>query len=109
PLVSRPRRWTLRHLRAGVRAILTQGVLSSYRRAYWTFLAEVWRWDRARIAEALLRAAAGHHFVEYTRRDAGPRLSERLAAERPLPAAGYETASSAAATQRNANVSPSTA
>jgi hypothetical protein len=62
-------------LLAAARAIATQGVVASYRRAYWGFLREVWRWDRARLAEAIVRAAAGHHFIEYTRRDALPRFA----------------------------------
>jgi hypothetical protein len=74
PLVDRGgwlRPWKLV---AGARAMTRQGVLARYRRAYWRFLGEVWRWDRARLPEAILRAAAGHHFIEYTRRDAIPRF-----------------------------------
>ena len=74
------RRGTLgpRTIARAVRAVATQGVLAAYRREYWRFLGRVWRWDRRRIAEALLRAAAGHHFIEYTRRDAVPRLTDAL-------------------------------
>jgi radical SAM superfamily enzyme YgiQ (UPF0313 family) len=62
-------------LLAGAQAIARQGLLGSYRGAYWRFLRAVWRFDRARLAEAIARAAAGHHFIEYTRRDAIPRLA----------------------------------
>jgi hypothetical protein len=61
-------------LLAGARAIAAQGVFGSYRRDYWRFLAEVWRWNRSRMAEAVMRAAAGHHFIEYTRQVVVPRL-----------------------------------
>jgi radical SAM superfamily enzyme YgiQ (UPF0313 family) len=65
----------------GLRAVATQGLLGRYRRAYWRFLADVWRMDRTRLAEAIERAAAGHHFIEYTRRDAIPRLERELAVD----------------------------
>ena len=104
PLVSRHRRYEARRLLAAARALVTQGLLGSYRRAYWAFLSDVWRWDRSRIAEALLRAAAGHHFLEYTRRDAIPRLSEPLPEERA--GAGASTAKSVVAMHRNPNASP---
>jgi hypothetical protein len=60
---------------AALRAIVTQGLVARYRRAYWSFLREVWRIDRRRLGEGILRAAAGHHFIEYTRRDVLPRFS----------------------------------
>jgi radical SAM superfamily enzyme YgiQ (UPF0313 family) len=71
-------------LLAGARAVVAQGVRGSYRGAYWRFLVDVWRWDRSRLPEAIRRAAAGHHFIEYTRREALPRLADAL---RDLPAA----------------------
>jgi radical SAM superfamily enzyme YgiQ (UPF0313 family) len=80
-----------RELVAGARAIAAQGLLGSYRRAYWRFLREIWRSDRSRTAEAILRAAAGHHFIEYTRRDALPCLSQPLAPPLGLPDASPET------------------
>jgi len=63
-----------RMLLAGAKAMTAQGLLGSYRRDYWRFLAEVWKWNRSRMAEAIMRAAAGHHFIEYTRRVVIPRL-----------------------------------
>jgi len=87
PPLAHGRGWLRpRQLLAGARAIATQGVLGSYRRAYWQFLSEVWRWDPARLAEAILRAAAGHHFIEYTRRDVLPRFSEPLRSDGAPPA-----------------------
>ena len=61
-------------LLAGARAIAAQGVFGSYRRDYWRFLAQVWRSNPSRMAEAVMRAAAGHHFIEYTRQVVVPRL-----------------------------------
>src|SRR5437667_761755 len=81
PLAPRRGRLRTRALVAAARAIVTQGILASYRKEYWAFLRDVWRWNRARLAEAIMRAAAGHHFIEYTRRDAIPRLREPLPGE----------------------------
>ena len=72
-------------LTAGIRAVFTQGISSAYRREYWGFLRAVWRWDRSRLPEAVLRAASGHHFIEYTRRNAIPALDEPIAAASMQP------------------------
>ena len=74
----------------GARALLTQGLLSSYRRDYWRFLREAVRLYPDRFVEAVQHAAAGHHFIEYTRQVVLPRLQEgshRLAAARAALAA----------------------
>jgi radical SAM superfamily enzyme YgiQ (UPF0313 family) len=63
-----------------IRAVLAQGFLAPYRRAYWTFLADVWRWDRTRIFDAMRHAAPGHHFFLFTRRVVTPRLEAAMAA-----------------------------
>lgn len=73
-------------LLAGARAIAAQGFFGSYRRDYWRFLAEVWRWNRSRMAEAIMRAAAGHHFIEYTRRIVIPRLASSAESALHVPA-----------------------
>ena len=65
-----------RNILAGLRAMTAQGLVSSYRRDYWRFLREVVRSQPARMSEAIMRAAAGHHFIEYTRRVVIPRLGE---------------------------------
>jgi radical SAM superfamily enzyme YgiQ (UPF0313 family) len=62
-----------------IRAVLAQGFLAPYRRAYWTFLADVWRWDRTRIFDAMRHAAPGHHFFLFTRRVVTPRLEAAMA------------------------------
>jgi radical SAM superfamily enzyme YgiQ (UPF0313 family) len=77
-----------RKLLAGARAMAVQGIAGSYRRSYWRFLREVWRADRQRLAEAVMRAACGHHFIEYTRRDVLPRLDEPAGTLRAAVALG---------------------
>jgi radical SAM superfamily enzyme YgiQ (UPF0313 family) len=62
------------HVFAGMRAVLRQGVLSRYRFTYWRFLWKTVKWDPSRLADAIGNAAAGHHFIEYTRRVVIPRL-----------------------------------
>lgn len=64
-----------RNVMAAVRAVVAQGIIAKYRSEYWRFLGGVWRWNRSRLAEAIMRAAAGHHFIEYTRLNVIPRLS----------------------------------
>jgi radical SAM superfamily enzyme YgiQ (UPF0313 family) len=61
-----------------LRAILTQGLLAPYRRDYWRYLRDVWRWDKTRIVDALRHAAPGHHFLLFTKKVVGPRLDAAL-------------------------------
>ena len=61
-----------------LRAILAQGLLSPYRRDYWRFLQDIWRWDKTRIVDAIRHAAPGHHFLLFTRRVVRPRLEAAL-------------------------------
>jgi hypothetical protein len=81
---------------AGAKAMTAQGVFGSYRRDYWHFLAEVWRWNRSRMAEAIMRAAAGHHFIEYTRKVVIPRLGTVAESALPLTAPRPGTATGVA-------------
>ncbi len=74
-LVSRQGWLQPRKLLAGARAMLAQGILANYRMEYWRFLRDIWRWNPSRLAEAIMRAAAGHHFIEYTRLVVVPRLA----------------------------------
>jgi hypothetical protein len=55
-----------------------QGLLAPYRRDYWRFLRDVWKWDRTRIVDAMRHAAPGHHFLLFTRRVVRPRLEAAL-------------------------------
>jgi hypothetical protein len=63
-----------------VRAIVAQGLLAPYRRDYWRFLADIWRWDRSLLSDALRQAAKGHHFFVFTREVVAPRLEASLRA-----------------------------
>lgn len=83
PELPRIRQSGLRHLFWAAKAIAAQGLLAPYRRAYWKFLRDIWRWDRTRILDALRHAAPGHHFLLFTRRVVAPRLEAALRAEPP--------------------------
>jgi len=79
------------HLWWGLRALMAQGIFSSYRKEYWRFLREARKRHPSRLVEAIQHGAAGHHFIEYTRRVVLPRLydgSQRLAAAKAALAAG---------------------
>jgi len=76
-----------------VRSILRQGVLSSYRRAYWKFLLQVLtRWSRnpPKLSMGITLLLSGHHFIKYAQ-DVAAALeaeSRRLAAEQPAGTLG---------------------
>jgi len=61
-----------------LRAVLAQGLLAPYRRDYWRYLRDVWRWDRTRLVDAIRHAAPGHHFLLFTKKVVGPRLEAAL-------------------------------
>jgi hypothetical protein len=61
-----------------LRAIVAQGLLASYRRDYWQYLRDIWRWDKTRLVDAIRHAAPGHHFLLFTRKVVGPRLEAAL-------------------------------
>ncbi len=64
---------------AALRALWGQGVQGSYRRAYWKFLAWVLRHEPTKLARAIAQAAAGHHYITYTRRVVLPSLQSAAA------------------------------
>lgn len=68
------RRVSLHELGAGLRALVGQGLRGNYRREYWRFLG----WAAARhprkLAGAIRLAAAGHHYITYTRETVLPAL-----------------------------------
>lgn len=78
PKRTLPGRRKLHRGLSAIRALVTQGVLSHYRWDYLRFLRDVWRWDKSRLPDALMRAGAGHHFIEYTRHVVVPRLRRDL-------------------------------
>jgi radical SAM superfamily enzyme YgiQ (UPF0313 family) len=52
------------------RSMLRQGVLSSYRRAYWKFLLRLvihWPLDSAKLGMGFAMLLSGHHFIPYAR------------------------------------------
>ena len=71
-----------------VRSIFRQGVLSSYRRAYWKFLLQILRrWWRnpPKLVMGMTMLLSGHHFIKYAQ-DVAAALeaqSQKLAAQQP--------------------------
>ena len=90
---------SLADLRAGLRAMIAQGVRGAYRREYWRFLGWATAHHPRKLATAIRQAAAGHHYITYTRETVLPAL-ERTRAE--LMAA----AAAATAARRCAGPSP---
>ena len=72
-----------RDLACAWRAVLGQGVTGSYQRAYWRFLHWVLRHHPAKLGRAIAQAAAGHHYITYTRDVVVPALTSKL----PIPEA----------------------
>jgi radical SAM superfamily enzyme YgiQ (UPF0313 family) len=77
-------------LTAGIlcRSIFRQGILSSYRRAYWKFLARiVRRWSRnaPKLSMGITILLSGHHFIKYARAVAAEldAACRNLTAQRP--------------------------
>ena len=70
------------------RSMFRQGILSSYRRAYWKFLLQILtRWSRnpPKLLLGMTMLLSGHHFIKYAQ-DVADELeakSLRLAAEQP--------------------------
>lgn len=70
-------------LGAAWRALWSQGVAGSYRRAYWRFLRWVLRHHPRKLRRAIAQAAAGHHYITYTREVVLPELLRRVEAFSP--------------------------
>ncbi len=76
-----------------VRSIFRQGILSSYRRAYWKFLLQVLtRWSRnpPKLSMGITILLSGHHFIRYAQHVAAELEAEsrKLAAEQPAGTLG---------------------
>jgi len=69
-------RFSWREVMAVPKSMLRQGVLSSYRFAYWRFLFRVMLHDPFKIPRAFAQAISGHHFFQYTRKVVLPRLQQ---------------------------------
>ncbi len=70
----------LRDFQNGLRALWGQGITGRYRRAYWDFLHWVLSHHPDKLARAVAQAAAGHHYITYTRNVVIPALMERIPA-----------------------------
>jgi radical SAM superfamily enzyme YgiQ (UPF0313 family) len=80
PKYRRPLRYSVA---AVARSLWRQGVRSSYRRAYWAFLARALRTAPRRVARAMALAIHAEHFIRYTFEDVLPRLTEQVPLRAP--------------------------
>ncbi|MCU0224363.1 MAG: B12-binding domain-containing radical SAM protein [Acidobacteria bacterium] len=87
---------SLADLRAGLRAMIAQGVRGAYRGEYWRFLGWAAAHHPRKLATAIRQAAAGHHYITYTRETVLPAL-QRTRAELAAAAANAAAAATAAA------------
>ena len=79
----------MRDLHSGLRALWGQGITGRYRKAYWDFLQWVVRHHPDKLGRAIAQAAAGHHYITYTRNVVVPALIATLPAYaeiEPVPA-----------------------
>ena len=74
PSAGSMRRLALRDLLSAWRAIRGQGFTGTYRRAYWRFLRWVIGHHPRKLKRAISQAAAGHHYILYTREIVLPAL-----------------------------------
>jgi radical SAM superfamily enzyme YgiQ (UPF0313 family) len=76
-----------------VRSIFRQGILSSYRRAYWKFLWQIltcWSRNPPKLVMGMTILLSGHHFIKYAQ-DVAAALeaqSQKLAAQQPTATFG---------------------
>jgi len=73
-----------------VRSMLRQGLLSSYRKAYWKFLLRIharWLFEPAKLSMGFAMLLSGHHFIRYASTVAAQLEGElnRLAIEEETP------------------------
>src|SRR6266571_8375570 len=79
-----------------VRSIVHQGILSSYRRAYWKFLFRLlarWLFDPRKFSLGFAMLLSGHHFIRYASSVVGQLESELNIA--PVSGPRYQTPASA--------------
>lgn len=76
-----------RDLLSALRAMRGQGIASPYRKDYWKFLGWVLKNYPEKIGKALATAAAGHHYITYTRKVVVPDLKKKAASLATLPQA----------------------
>jgi hypothetical protein len=57
-------------VRTLLRSVFHQGICSSYRKAYWTFLMRLlgrWSFNPPKLSLGFTMLLSGHHFISYTR------------------------------------------
>jgi hypothetical protein len=67
----------LRDLFSAWRAVWAQGIRAPYRRAYWRFIRWTIRYHPAKLGRAIAQAAAGHHYITYTKNVVVPALEHQ--------------------------------
>jgi len=67
-----------RDIACALRALWGQGFSGRYRGAYWRFLKWVMENNPDKISRAIAQAAAGHHYITYTRSVVVPALLQQL-------------------------------
>jgi len=77
PVPGSGRPVSVRDVIAGLRAITGQGLGGQYRKAYWRFLRWVVENHPEKLARAIAQAAAGHHYITFTRLSVLPRLADQ--------------------------------
>ncbi|MBU0531290.1 MAG: radical SAM protein [Candidatus Uhrbacteria bacterium] len=60
------------------RSLIRQGIFSTYRLAYWWFMAISFFTMPRKIAVTFSKAIAGHHYIRYTFRVVSPRLRRKI-------------------------------
>ena len=78
PVAGSLRPLARRDLGCGLRALWGQGFAGRYRGAYWSFLRWVMQNYPEKIGRAVAQAAAGHHYITYTRNIVVPTLLRQL-------------------------------
>jgi radical SAM superfamily enzyme YgiQ (UPF0313 family) len=93
------RRLSLRDFRSAWRALRAQGLAGPYRAAYWRFLGWVLRHHPHKIGRAIAQAAAGHHYITYTRTVVEQTLARQADALAEVGAGGRLALASVAASE----------
>ena len=78
PIAGSNRPLVRRDFACGLRALWGQGIAGRYRGAYWQFLRWVMRNCPEKLGRAVAMAAAGHHYITYTRNVVVPALLKEL-------------------------------
>jgi radical SAM superfamily enzyme YgiQ (UPF0313 family) len=83
PKYRRPLKYSVA---AVARSLWRQGVRSSYRRAYWGFLARAFLMAPRRVSRAMAHAIHAEHFIRYTFEDVLPRVTAPAPQRAPIVA-----------------------